>query len=205
MEFVQSHLYPHPQLIVISGPSGVGKDSIIDLMKQMQRPYYFCVTATTRAKRPNEIDGVHYQFLTRETFEQMLGSGDFLEHAFVYGNWYGVPKPQIRHALADGKDVILKVDVQGAATIKRLVPNAVFIFVAPGSIADLAKRLLARKTESTTDMDLRLKTAEAEMKEVTNFDYLVMNPDGGLDECVSAIEAIISAERSKVEPRVIKL
>ncbi|MSQ32728.1 MAG: guanylate kinase [Dehalococcoidia bacterium] len=205
MEVVQSHLYPHPQLIVISGPSGVGKDSIIDLMKQRQRPYYFCVTATTRAKRPNEVDGVHYQFMTREIFEQMLGGGDFLEHAFVYGNWYGVPKPQIRHALADGKDVILKVDVQGAATIKRLVPNAVFIFVAPGSMADLAKRLQARKTESSTDMDLRLKTAEAEMKELIKFDYLVMNPDSGLDQCVSVIEAIISAERSKVEPRVIKL
>ena len=205
MEAVQSHLRPHPQLIVISGPSGVGKDSIIDLMKQMHRPYYFCVTATTRAKRANEIDGVHYQFMTREAFEQMLGGGDFLEHAFVYGNWYGVPKPQIRQALADGKDVILKVDVQGAAAIKRLVPNAVFIFVAPGSMGDLAKRLQARKTESTNDMDLRLKTAEVEMKELGKFDYLVLNPDGGLETCVSTIEAIIIAERSKVEPRVVKL
>lgn len=205
MEAVHSHLQPHPQLIVISGPSGVGKDSIIDLMKQMQRPYYFCVTATTRARRPNEIDGVHYQFLTRETFEQMLGSGEFLEHAFVYGNWYGVPKPQIRQALSNGRDVLLKVDVQGAATIKRLVPNAVFIFIAPGSMADLARRLQARKTESSNDMDLRLKTAEMEMKELSKFDYLVVNPDGGLDQCVSTIDAIIAAERSKVEPRVIKL
>ena len=204
MDFIHSH-QQHPQLIVISGPSGVGKDSVIDMMKQEKKPYYFCVTATPRAKRPTEIDGVHYQFMTRETFEQMLGGGDLLEHAFVYGNWYGVPKPQIRHALADGKDVILKVDVQGAATIKRLVPNAVFIFVAPGSMSELSNRLQARKTESSNDMDLRLKTAESEMKEMSKFDYIVINPDGGLDKCVSTIESIITAERSRVEPRVIKL
>lgn len=199
------HPQAHPQLIVISGPSGVGKDSIIDLLKQAQKPYYFCVTATTRAKRSNEIDGVHYQFMTRETFEGMLGGGDLLEHALVYGNWYGVPKPQIRQALANGKDVILKVDVQGAATIKRLVPNAVFIFVAPGSMSELSNRLQARKTESSNDMDLRLKTAESEMKEMTKFDYLVLNPDGGLEKCVETIESIITAERSRVEPRIIKL
>lgn len=194
-----------PLLVVISGPSGVGKDAVLARMKELKRPYHFVVTATTRPKRPREVEGVDYHFVSTAEFQQMLEREEFMEWANVYGNLYGVPKEQVRQALASGRDVLVKPDVQGAATIKQLVPEAVFIFLAPPSLEDLARRLRQRKTESPAQLELRLRTARREMACLFMFDYLVLNKDGQLDDTVAHIEAIIRAEKSRVRPRVVRL
>ena len=205
MEAIGAYLHHSPLLVVLSGPSGAGKDAVIARMKEMGRPYFFGVTATTRAKRANEIDGVHYTFISKDRFESMLVTGEFIEHAHVYGNFYGVPKHQIRQALANGEDVLLKIDVQGAATIKSLVPQAVFIFLAAPNLNELEKRLRSRNSESVTDIELRLKTAEKEMLQLPIFNYVVINEDDQIDKCVSEIDAIISAEKCRIPRRIIEL
>ena len=141
---------PTSLLVVLSGPSGVGKDAVLSRMREGAVPYHFTVTATTRAQRPGERDGVDYIFLTSDQFDRMVEQDGFLEWAHVYGNRYGVPKDQVRKALEQGKDVLLKADVQGAATLKRLAPEAVFIFLVAPSLEELERRLRDRKTESTT-------------------------------------------------------
>ena len=194
-----------PLLVVLSGPSGVGKDAALDCLKKLDRPWYFVVTATTRPQRPAEQDGVDYVFLEPETFALMKDSGEFLECAEVYGRWYGVPRSQLRFGLDAGKDVILKIDVQGAETVRRLAPEAVFIFMVPGSLDELRERLSARMTENLTDLELRLKTAQKELAEADKFEYRVENHDGGLDHVVAEIDAIIAAEKRRDNPRKINL
>ena len=191
-----------PLLVVVSGPSGVGKDAVLSSLRGRSegRPWHFAVTATTRPRRSNEKDGVDYIFIDPEQFQQMVPQGEFLEHAMVYGNWYGVPKKQAREAMAQGKDVILKVDVQGAATIKELAPQGVFIFLVPPSIEELRKRLTLRATESSHSLGVRLETAQNELEQASSFDYKVVNRDGGLDEAVTLIEAIILSEKCRVQP-----
>ncbi|GBD11188.1 Guanylate kinase [bacterium HR23] len=196
---------PKPLLVVLSGPSGAGKDAILARMRQLGRPYHFVVTATTRPKRPWEQDGVDYYFLSPEEFERMRAHQGFLEYAQVYGHFYGVPREQVRQALAQGKDVLMRVDVQGAKTIRRLVPQAVFIFVTPPSLAELERRLRQRGAESHEALQRRLQTAQQEMECLPSFDYLVINEDGRLDEAVSAVEAIICAEKRRIPHRRVQV
>jgi len=194
-----------PLLVVLSGPSGTGKDAILSRLKESGYPAQFITTVTTRPKRAREKDGVDYRFISPERFQEMLEAKQFLEYAEVYGNRYGVPREPVSQALEQGKDVILKVDCQGAATIKKLLPQAVFIFVVPPSMEELTARLRGRRTESDFDCDLRLKTAEAEMKQLPLFDYVVVSQQGKIDLAVLAVEAIIIAEKHRVSPREICL
>ncbi len=195
----------NPLLFVLSGPSGVGKDVVLDGLRKQGGTLHFAVTATTRRKRRGETDGRDYHFVSRYDFEEMMAKDELLEWANVYGNLYGVPKREVQDAWARGLDVVVKVDVQGAATIKRAVPKAVFIFVAPPSMAELEERLRQRKTESLDALAVRLKAAKEEMKKVTLFDYVVVNREGQVALAVSEIEAIIAAERLRVKARRIGL
>ena len=194
-----------PLLIVLSGLSGVGKDAVLSGLRRSVYPLEFIVTVTTRTHRPNENDGVHYHFVSGTEFQEMIDGNQLLEWASVYGNRYGVPAEPVRQALKNGKDVVIKVDVQGADTIKKIVPQAVFIFLATLSMEDLAQRLKQRHTETPSDLELRLKTAGEEMKKLPLFDYLVVNRQGELDRAVADIEAIITAEKCRVTPREISL
>ncbi len=196
---------PGPLLIVLSGLSGVGKDAVLTGLRQSAYPLEFIVTVTTRAPRPGEKDGVHYHFVSEAEFQKMVDADQLLEWATVYGNRYGPPREPVRQALENGKDVVIKVDVQGAATIKKIVPQAVFIFLAPPSMGELAQRLEKRRTETPADLELRLKTAAEEMEKLPVFDYLVVNRQGELDRAVADIEAIITAEKCRVIPRGISL
>ena len=197
------YLRRSPNVFVLSGPSGVGKDAILNKLRLNGAPLHFTVTATTRQIRENEKDGVDYIFLSKQTFEEMLSRGEFLEHAEVYGNFYGVPKQQIREALQMGKDVVVKIDVQGAATIKRLAPQVVMVFVAPPSMHELDRRLRWRLTESEQSLNLRLETARSEMDHLPAFDYVIINEQ--LDDAVNQLAAIVSAERCRIPPRNVKL
>jgi len=194
-----------PLLIVISGPSGVGKDALLSRMKEMGYPFFYAVTATTRPQRPGETDGVDYHFLTRVKFTEMIETGGLLEWANVYGNLYGIPRKPVQQALTQGKDVIVRVDVQGAASIRRIAPEALLIFLSPPSMEELERRLRERKTEATSDLELRLKTAQREMETLPSFDYVAVSQKDGVDLAISQIQAIITAEKCRVKPRVICL
>ncbi len=192
-------------LIVLSGLSGAGKDVVLNRLRKSSYPLEFILTVTTRVRRPNERDGVHYRFISRDKFQELIDRHELLEWASVYGNWYGVPKEPVRQALDKGKDVIVKVDVQGAATIKKILPQAVFIFLTPPSMEELVLRLKQRRTESPSDLDLRIKTAEEELKRLSLFDYIVVNRQGEIDRAAADIEAIIAAEKCRVAPRELTL
>jgi len=194
-----------PLLIVLSGLSGVGKDTVLSRLRQSAHPLEFIITVTTRPQRPNERDGVHYRFVSEADFREMIDSGKLLEYAEVYGNYYGVPSDPVKKALADEKDVVVKVDVQGAATIRKAVPEAVLIFLAAASMQELESRLRQRSTESESDLALRLETAAAEMEQLPVFDYIVVNRRGEVNQAVADIDAIITAEKCRVVPRKIQL
>jgi guanylate kinase len=194
-----------PLLVILSGPSGVGKDAALARLKVLDRPWHFAVTATTRPPRPDEQDGVNYIFLDTGTFLKMKERDEFLEYAEVYGRWYGVPRSQVRQGLKSGQDVILKIDVQGAETVRVLAPEAVSIFMVPGDFHELSSRLAERTTESSPEMELRLRMARQELDRVREFDYRVVNRDGQLDQVISDIDAIIAAEKCRVVPRMVQL
>ncbi len=194
-----------PLLIVISGPSGAGKDSVLRRMKERRLPFHFVVTATSRPPRPGEVDGVDYHFVSPEAFERMIQAGELLEHALVYNEHKGIPKEQVRGALASGTDVVMRLDVQGAATIRSLFPEALLIFLTPGSEAELLRRLRRRETETPEGLRLRLETAHREYERIDLFDYVVVNADGQLDQAVDTIQAIITAEHHRVHPRRVNL
>ena len=185
------------RLFVISGPSGVGKDSVIDGLKKLGRPYHFTVTATTRAMRQGETDGIDYIFLSRDEFRRMIEQNGLLEWAEVYGNLYGVPKSQVNDALDRGQNVIMRIDVQGAATVSKLHPDAVLIFLEPPDMRSLEKRLRSRNTESEAEFEVKLTTAFREMDEASWFDHRVVNLDGLLDEAIAAIDRIVSLATGK--------
>lgn len=199
------YLYPQPLVIVISGPSAAGKDATVRRMKELGHPFHFVVTATTRQPRAGEAHGVDYFFVSRPVFESMIERGELLEHAMVYGEHKGIPKEQVRQALTSGRDVVMRIDVQGAATLRKLLPDAVFIFLTAGSEREMAERLRARRTESEEALARRVATARAEMREIRNFDYVVINRDGELDCAVDRIMAIIQAEKCRVRQRVVRL
>lgn len=190
---------PRPVLVVISGPSGVGKDSIIQGLKQTNYPFYFVVTATTRPKRSAEVDGIDYHFVTVGEFAEMIENEELLEYAVVYGDYKGIPKKHVREALASGKDVIMRIDVQGAATIRALVPNVVTIFLTAESEDELVRRLYLRKTEEADQLKMRVVTARRELRRFTEFDYVVINREEQLDAAVNEVLSIIRAEKSRVD------
>ena len=192
-----------PLLVVLSGPSGVGKDAALDALKLLDRPWHFVVTATTRTQRLGEQDGVDYIFLETGAFLKMKERDELLECAQVYGNWYGVPRNQVRQGLRNGKDVFLKVDVQGADTVRELAPEALFIFMIPSSLDDLRSRLTLRMTEKPSEMELRISIAESELGRVGEYDYRVVNREGQLEQAVAEIDAIITAEKCRTRPRVV--
>ena len=194
-----------PLFVVLSGPSGVGKDAVLARMRKSSRPFHYVVTATTRARRASEKNGVNYHFLSQKTFQQMRDERRFLEWANVYGNCYGVPKDEVSQALAQGLDTIVKVDVQGASSIKKILPQALFIFLAPPSLEALEDRLKRRRSESSQDLALRLAKAEEEMGSLSTFDYVITSDHDKLDEVVSQIDAIVTAEKCRVKPRTLKL
>ena len=178
-------------VFIISGPSGAGKDSVIERLHQLV-PLDHVITMTTRAPRATEIPGVSYRFATVAEFLAMRDRGDLLEYAEVYGNWYGVPADTVRASVAAGRDVLIKVDLQGASTIKRLLPDATFIFIRPSSPEELVGRLRARASETEAELALRVQTAQQELAEQIWFDYVVENPDGGLDAAVAQVRDIIT-------------
>jgi guanylate kinase len=194
-----------PLLIVLSGLSGAGKDAVLAGLRETDLPLEFIVTMTTRSRRAVEKDGVHYRFVSEKEFRQLLERGEMLESAQVYGNWYGVPKDPVRQALEKGKDIVVKVDVQGAATIKKILPQAVFIFLVPPSIEDLVERLNRRCTETPEEMEMRIKSAGEELKQMSLFDYIVVNRQGEIAHAIADIKAIITAEKCKVKPRQLAL
>ena len=186
-----------PLLIVLSGPSGVGKDTVLARMRELGSPYHFTVTATTRPRREGERDGVDYIFIPERRFLTMKDAGELLEWANVYGNYYGVPRSQVTGALREGKDVVMKIDVQGAATIRKNVPEALFIFLAPPSMDELARRLGERMTESPESLRRRLETARSEMGEAAHFDHVVPNHSGHVDDTVAEIERLAALRRGE--------
>ncbi len=194
-----------PLLVVISGPSGVGKDSVVKRMKERGFPFYFVVTATDRPPRPGEVHGRDYLFYTTSAFEQMIAAGELLEHACVYGQYKGIPKAHVRQALHSGQDVVLRLDVQGARTVKGLIPDAITIFLNCESEEELVARLRQRRTESEEALLRRLETARQEMACLPSFDYLVINRRSALDEAVDDVAAIIRAEHCRTTPREIRL
>jgi guanylate kinase len=194
-----------PLLVVLSGPSGAGKDAVLSRMRELGLLFHYTVTATTRPKRAGEKEGTDYCFLPEAEFQRMLQGGALLESAKVYGHWYGVPKQQVEQALDEGKDVILKIDVQGAATIRKLLPEAVLIFLTLPGIEDYEQRLRQRKTESDAELKVRLGRVSEEMKSLPLFDYLVLNNQGELDAAVANIRAIVAAEKCRVNPRIVEL
>jgi len=199
------NLPTRPLFIVISGPSGVGKDAVLARMRELGCPLEYAVTVTTRPKRAKEKDNVDYHFVPVAQFQEMIKKKELLEWASVYGNMYGVPKKPIKQALDRGQDTVVKVDIQGAATIKKLLPQAVLVFLMPSSMEELALRLKRRHTESPFDLALRMRTAEKEIKQLSQFDYVVINKQGECDGTVAQIEAIITAEKCRVTPRQLTL
>jgi guanylate kinase len=192
-------------LIVISGPSGVGKDSVLTRLKELDHTFHFVVTANTREKRPGEVEGQDYHFVSVGEFAEMIEKGELLEYAIVYGDYKGIPKQQVREALASGKDVVMRIDVQGAMTIRRLVPEAVLIFLMTSAEDELADRLRMRKTETPDSLKMRLATAREEFKRLSEFDYVVVNRADSLDRAVEEVMSIIRAEHCRVHPRKVTL
>ncbi len=190
---------PHPILVVLSGPSGVGKDTTLALMKQRDLPFHFVVTTTTRPRRPAEVEGVDYHFVSVGEFAELIDANDLLEYAVVYGDYKGIPKSHVRKALASGKDVILRIDVQGAATIRRLIPEAVTIFLVAESEEEQMRRLLERKTETPDRLKMRIATARKEMQHLQDFHYVVVNRDDRQEETVDKVISIIQAEKCRVD------
>jgi guanylate kinase len=198
-------IHPEPLLIVISGPSGVGKDAVIKGIKARGVPFDFVITATTRDPRNGELHGSDYFFVTKEAFAEMIDRDELLEYALDYGEYRGVPKEQVRKAMESGKDVIMRIDVQGSATIRKICPEAVTIFLTTQSEEELVERLRARKTEPPEGIRMRITTARQELKRIGEFDYFVVNRDKCLDETVNTILSIIHSEHQRVHPRKVTL
>jgi guanylate kinase len=190
---------PAALLVIISGPSGVGKDTIIDALRERPRDpdYHYVVTCTTRPMRPGEVDGVSYHFLTRARFLELRDAGELLEANEVHGNWYGTPRRQVRDALAAGHDVILKIDVQGAQMVKERVSDAILIFVVPPTLEALFQRLKSRATESADQLEIRQRNAAIELARQEDYDYVVVNETGQVEKTAARIDEIMASERAR--------
>ena len=196
---------PEPLLMVISGPSGIGKDTVVDGLKARDLPFHFVITATSREPRENEVDGRDYFFYSKEKFEEMIQAGEFLEHAWVYSAYKGVPKSQVREALDSGEDVVMRLDVQGAETVHNLCPDAILVFLTAENKEEWLQRLKDRRSETDDELDLRIQTAREEYEKLALFDYIVINKENELDHTLDVIESIISAEHHRVQPRKVEL
>jgi guanylate kinase len=194
-------------LVIISGPSGVGKDTIIDALKARHHEpdYHYVVTCTTRGRRPGEVDGVDYHFLDHEAFARQRAAGAFLEASQVHENWYGTPRDQVREVLAEGRDVILKIDVQGAAIVKGKVPGALLIFIVPPSLEDLFQRLRTRATETADELEVRQRNAAIELARQDDYDYVVTNETGQVERTAERIDEIIAAEHARHPQRRVEV
>ncbi|KAK1351771.1 Guanylate kinase [Heracleum sosnowskyi] len=191
-----------PLIIVICGPSGVGKDAVIKRLREVRQNLHFVVTATSRDMRPGEINGKDYFFVSKDEFLTMVERNELLEYALVYGDYKGIPKQQIRDYMAEGCDIVLRVDIQGADTLRRILGNsAVFVFLVAESESALVQRLIGRKTETKETLLVRIATAREEVKHVKRFDYVVVNAEGELENSVKLVESIIDAEKAKVQQR----
>ncbi len=198
-------LHKEPLIIVISGTSGIGKDAVLKGLKGRNLPLHFVVTATSREPRPGEINGVDYFFLSAAEFERKITKGEFIEHALVYEQYKGIPRSQVDEALESGKDVILRLDVQGAATIRKLYPQAILIFLVPNSVKEWYDRLCSRKSETEETLKVRVETAIKETGQIGIFDYIVLNAQDRLEHAVDDIVEIINVEHMKVHHRKMKL
>jgi guanylate kinase len=198
-------LKPQPLMVVISGPSGAGKDSVLKELQSRDLPLHFVVTVNSRSPRPDEKEGVDYFFITRENFENMIARDELIEYAKVYQDYKGVPKEQVRKALASGKDVLLRLDVQGAARIKKLNPDAILIFLVPKNEKEWFDRLRRRGTEKQDDFQVRVETANKELEYLPIFDYVVVNAEGHLKDAIDDVEKIIKSEHLKIHPRTTKI
>ncbi|MBE3561309.1 MAG: guanylate kinase [Ktedonobacteraceae bacterium] len=195
----------HGLLFVLSAPSGTGKDTVIKALKERGMDFHVVASVTTRPARPGESEGNPYYFVSQDTFEHMVAHNELLEYANVHGNWYGQPIRQIREHLQAGRDVLLKIDVQGAATVRQKVPGAIFIFLVPGSIEELAERLTSRQTETEAQLRRRLLDAHKELAQWERYDYVIENRQGQLDAAVDRLRAIMLAEHCRTHPRYVNL
>lgn len=184
-----------PLFVVLSGPSGAGKDAVLDELARRGHRFHRVITCTTRPPRPGERDGADYHFLTDAAFERLVAEDGLLEHATVYGRHYGVPKQQVLDKLAEGLDVYVRTDVQGAASIKRLMPDAVLIFIAPGSLDELEARLRERNTDDDAQIERRMHTAREEMARAGDFNHLIVNAAGQLTATVDRLAEVLETER----------
>jgi guanylate kinase len=188
---------PGASVVIISGPSGVGKDTIIHAMQQVEHPErHYVITCTTRDRRWYEEDGVDYHFLTQDAFDRIRGQDGFLEASEVHGKWYGTPRDQVAAALAEGKDAILKIDVQGAHAVNAIIPEALLVFVVPPSLDELRRRLVGRATEVSEALERRWHNAAYELLHQDEYDHVVTNHTGQADQTAQEIEAIIAAEHA---------
>jgi len=189
---------PGAVLVIVSGPSGVGKDSVIEALRAQPRDpdYHYVVTCTTRPRRRYEVDGVHYRFLTPAAFAELREAGELLEANEVHGNWYGTPRAEVRAALQAGHDVILKIDVQGAAVVKGRVADALLIFLVPPSLEDLFQRLQSRATETADELDIRQRNAALELARQDDYDHVVVNETGQIARTAARIHEIILLEKA---------
>jgi guanylate kinase len=197
--------HPQPLLIVISGPSGAGKDTVVQRMQERGLPFHFVVTATTRPKRSNETHGRDYWFVSEDEFARMIEQNELIEYAIVYGDYKGIPKAQVREALASGRDVVMRLDVQGAETVRKLAPEALLIFITTESEDELVRRLQERQTETSNSLAIRIATARKELKRLEAFDYAIVNHDFQLDHTVDVVRGIIEAEHHRVLQRKVEL
>jgi guanylate kinase len=199
---------PGALVVIISGPSGVGKDTIIDAMRALdpdRADRLYVITTTTRARRSYEVDGVHYLFRSHDEFARLRATNGLLEDAQVHGNWYGTPRDQVVDALTAGKDAILKIDVQGARTVRALIPDALMIFVIPPSVEELRARLVARSTETPEALERRMRNAEQELARKDDYDHVVVNETGRVAETAAAIDRIIAAEHARFPMRRLRV
>ncbi|GCE49107.1 guanylate kinase [Thermosporothrix hazakensis] len=192
-------------LFVLSAPSGTGKDTVIKALKDQGMGFHVVASVTTRAPRVGESEGNPYYFVSNETFERMVENDELLEYANVHGNWYGQPIQPIKENLRNGRDVLLKIDVQGAATVRRKVPGAIFIFLVPGSLEELVYRLTNRQTETEEQVQRRLTDARKELAQQIHYDYIVENRQGHLDKAVERVRSIIIAEHCRTNPHYVEL
>jgi guanylate kinase len=190
-----------PLMIVISGPSGVGKDSVIHEMMRRNLPIHFVITANTRLPRPNEKEGVDYFFVSKKRFQEMIEKGELIEYSHVYEDFKGVPKWQVEQAFASGKDVVMRLDVQGAEKIRKLYPSALLIFLVPADESEWIERFKGRTGEPPKDLDVRIKKAKGELRKISIFDYVVVNQQDKLNEAVDAVEMIIKTEHHRIQQR----
>jgi guanylate kinase len=192
-------------LFVLSAPSGTGKDTVIQALKEKGIDFHVVASVTTRAPRPGESEGKPYYFISQEQFQAMIARNELIEYAQVHGNWYGQPTQQIQDNLRQGRDVLLKIDVQGAATVRKKVTDAIYIFLVPGSVEELVERLTNRQTETREERQRRLGDAEYELAQRSQYDYVIENRQGKLEEAVENLRAIMQAEHCRTQPRNIHI